>query len=218
MAVCLQNTKQGVSLIEIMIVVAILLLLISVYFGVTGQLGKGRDAKRKDDLERIRVAFEDYFNDHGCYPNVDLLANCNGEELKPYLAKIPCDPVTNEQYWSLAGTYVSGCNAWYKVYTFLENVNDPAIGKLGLSKTSGRWQTIGGESVNYGVSSPNVAVGAVPPTTFVCPQTGEPAPGPTTCRNPADMIGDCATCGCSLGLAITQGPGGFYCCPDESCQ
>jgi len=198
----------------VLIVIAIILLLIGIYFSFRGQLNKGRDARRKDDLERIRVAFEDYFNDNGCYPDVSILENCGSDALKPYLDRIPCDSATNQSYKGVAGVSVEGtCYIWYKVYTFLENENDFAIARLGLSAG----KTMDGQPVNYGVSSPNVMVGDVPPTSFVCPTTGKPAPRATGCSNPYDMVGNCGTCGCLEGERIIQGPKGYYCCPDETC-
>lgn len=210
----LLNRRRGFSLAELLISVTIFLFLVAlVYWAVRGQMAKGRDAKRKDDLERIRVAFEDYFNDHGCYPDIDLLSNCGGDDLAPYLAEIPCDPETREPYIGVAGSFtLSDCNGWYKVYTFLENEDDSVIAKLGLSGG----KTIDGKMVNYGVSSPNVAVGDIPATTFICPN-GEPAPHTTECGNPSDYLERCGVCGCFQGEKVTQGPRGYYCCPDSEC-
>jgi len=213
----MHKSNNGVSLVEVLIVITILLLLIGIYFSFRGQLEKGRDAKRKEDLERIRVAFEDYFNDNGCYPDVSILENCGSDALKPYLSEVPCDPVTEQPYKAVAGRFTeSGCYQWYKVYAFLENTSDAAIGRLGLSGD----HSIEGEPVNYGVSSPNVAVGSVPATTFLCPTTGEPAPNATTCGNPDSYLGRCGIgiCSCLEDQRIFQSPRGYYyCCPDETC-
>lgn len=210
------NDQQGFTLTEVMIAVTILLFLVAMgYWAIRGQIAKGRDSKRKDDLERIRVAFEDYYNDHNCYPDVSLLQNCGGEDLAPYLDKIPCDPATGEPYIGVAGvSFEGGCNSWYKVYTQLEKEDDPLIAKLGLSGGA----TIDGQEVNYGVSSPNVAVGVVPPTSYLC-SSGEWARGPTTCPNPEDYVGKCGIggCGCQDDELIEKGDRSYYCCPDPSC-
>lgn len=208
---------------EIIIGLTIFLFLVTLtYWAIRGQIAKGRDAKRKDDLERIRVAFEDYFNDHGCYPDIEALSNCGGNNLAPYLEKIPCDPETGEPYIGIAGKFtLADCNNWYKVYASLENEDDPAIAKLGL--TGGR--TIDGKPVNYGVSSPNVAVGSVPPTTFICPSTGEPAKifidpnDPRSCSNPNSYVGDCEKCGCPKGYKIVEDEERslYYCCESSDC-
>ncbi|MFH1561087.1 MAG: hypothetical protein ABID04_00720, partial [Patescibacteria group bacterium] len=118
-----------------------------------------------------------------------------------------CDPQTNEPYVVL--TEESGCNNWYKVYSLLENTDDLAIAKLGLSTTP----IVDGQPVNYGVSSPNVSVGSA---VYICPLTGEPATRRTTCFEPGAYV--CNTCGCVNGEKIFGSEAeGFWCCEDESC-
>jgi type II secretory pathway pseudopilin PulG len=114
----------GISLIEVLIVMVIVLLfLIVAYIAFFSQIGKARDAKRKDDLERIRIAFEDYFNDYGCYPSSIVLENCGdafplGAD-KPYLHRVPCDPKSKEPYLIFVQQTV--CPTWYIVLTTMEN-------------------------------------------------------------------------------------------------
>ena len=125
--------SKGLTLIEIIIVLAIFLMLISLgAFSLISQSGKGRDAKRKDDLERIRVAFEDYYNDNGQYPDAGDIGTCDSEDLFPYLNSVPCDPTTHGPYIIVVDGS-SGINASYWIYTFLENESDPAIERLGLT-------------------------------------------------------------------------------------
>lgn len=63
------NTKKGFTLIEILVVIAILGLLITVgVTSYTNTLRQSRDAKRKTDLEQIRLALELYKSDNGSYP------------------------------------------------------------------------------------------------------------------------------------------------------
>lgn len=93
------SQKSGFTLIEMLIVVALIaLLLIAVILGTRLQLAKGYDATRKADLERLRIAFEEYASDHGCYPDPSILSHCGGPELQPYLDSIPCDPETKNPY------------------------------------------------------------------------------------------------------------------------
>lgn len=117
------NSKQGVSLTEILIVMLIAAsLLIASYIAYISQIGKGRDGKRRDDLERVRVAFENYFNDTGCYPAATVLDNC-GDSFppgadKPYLQHIPCDPESNEPYQVFVQQVP--CPSWYLVLANME--------------------------------------------------------------------------------------------------
>lgn len=159
--------KQGFTLVEIMIVVTIIVILIIIAVGIfnsTGIFDKARDAQRKKDLGRIKVAFEEYLNDKGCYPDksiVDQLnstANCNKGVFAPWLNSWPCDPNKTAYKVIVENPLYSKCNNWYKVVTKLENENDTAIPAGWAYLTS---FVVGGEitskSVNYGVSSPNVS-------------------------------------------------------------
>jgi len=212
------RTNRGFTLFEIVLVVAIILVLITLSFWVfRHQLAKGRDAKRKDDLEMIKVAFEDYYNDHGCYPDINILNNCGSEALQPYLKRIPCDPLTGEPYKGVGGVRSLGspCYTWYKVYAYLENEDDPIISKLGLDGG----YNINGEPVNYGVSSPNESVANVPSSSSICP-SGDPA-YPVTCSTFSvddcnkESANDCCPYRSEgfIYLVCDLNTGNGYCCP-----
>lgn len=116
------NSNQGMSLAEVMIIILIAVtFLVAGYIAFIGQIGKRRDAKRRDDLERIRVAFEDYFNDTGCYPSSIVLENCGEDSFQPYLERIPCDPETNEPY--LIYVQQTACPSWYLVLSTMEHLS-----------------------------------------------------------------------------------------------
>jgi len=208
------NKQSGVTFIEMIIIMVLFMILAGiVLWAVRGQTGKGLDAQRKKDLEMLKVAFEEYFNDHGCYPNIDILNNCDGDNLRPYLPYIPCDPATNEPYVGLAGTSISGgCNNWFRIYTLLSYTRDPAIEKIGLQDGI----QIDGTVYNYGVSSPNVSAGSPNAPSYVCP-SGQTAPYTASCTNPYDFLGGCGTCGCAASQRIEENAGYYYCCPDDSC-
>ena len=97
------NKRNGFTLVEILITMTILAILAVMMVGVFNAIGmtnKGRDARRKKDLNRIKIAFEEYFNDKGYYPrNIDtwnIKANCNSSSVfAPYLVPWPCDPDGN---------------------------------------------------------------------------------------------------------------------------
>lgn len=121
----------GFTLVELMIVLAIIAILVSLVVAfLTGQLFKGNDAKRKGDLDRIKVAVEEYEKDHDCYP-LPQLVTCKptGTGLQPYLNKIPCDPITKASYYYEYDDS-SVCPKWFRIYTVLQNTKD-------LSTTSG---------------------------------------------------------------------------------
>lgn len=157
--------NSGLTLIELLIVVAIITIFILVLLlAYRAQLAKGRDGKRKTDLNKIQKILEDYLNDKDCYPNADEITEvvpsfpdissiCN-KDFYPYLSHLPCDPMNNTHYnYYYSVDDGTTCKKWYKIYTKLEDTEDPVIEKVGC-KTSGCGPS---NNYNYWVSSPNVA-------------------------------------------------------------
>ena len=116
------SIKRGFTIIEILIFTTILSLITLaalLYLDPRKQQIQAQNAKRKQDLDKLRNALEDWYNDKGCYPhpseicfddpvnactggavqNRRLLAQtCNicGNEstspsFTPYMAELPCD-------------------------------------------------------------------------------------------------------------------------------
>ena len=153
----------GFTLVELMVVVSIVVIMAIILVGIINPialLGKARDAKRKDDLNKIRTAFEEYFNDKGKYPSSisvgntwNVITNCDKEisEMKKYLKSWPCDP--NKTPYRFAIDDIKG---WFKVVVNLENKSDKDIPidwyKEGTYSTSNFLKS----EANYGTSSLNV--------------------------------------------------------------
>jgi len=135
----------GFTLIEVMVAVAIIALLILLVINTfVNQTLKGNDAKRKADLDRIKVAVEEYEKDHNCYPATVTCPTDAG--LAPYLTNIPCDPLTHQPYAYEPGPGV--CAGWFRSYAKLQNAADKSIVPI-----------IGpGGAYNYYVDSPNAPV------------------------------------------------------------
>ena len=128
-----------------------LLLIMGIRYSME-HLKKARDAERKADLEKIRMAFEDYYNDNDCYPDIGSLEDCGSAELYPYLKEIPCDPLTRQPYvhFALRGNECLG----YRILTNLERDTDPMIPRAGCSFDSGCGYTDGeGVLYDYGVAA-----------------------------------------------------------------
>ncbi len=158
------RAKKGISLVELLIVVTILALLIVIIasgLNPIGLMNKARDSQRKKDLSRIKVAFEEYYNDRACYPSQSYIdgtlmnRNFCRSSIFTWLKPWPCDPNGNP-YMIVVGDDVD-CPKWYKVLTNLENKNDKDIPE--------NWGTelihLGGDftvsMANYGVSSGNIS-------------------------------------------------------------
>jgi prepilin-type N-terminal cleavage/methylation domain-containing protein len=115
---------KGFTVTELMIVVAVIAFLAMVAFwAVRTQVFKGYDARRKADINRIKIAVEEYEKDHDCYPLPSLMVCTPGTGLRPYLQKIPCDPRTGASY--IYDHQDSVCPNWYRIFATLENLEDP---------------------------------------------------------------------------------------------
>jgi prepilin-type N-terminal cleavage/methylation domain-containing protein len=146
-----KHNRHGYTLAELLIVVAIIAVIALIFLLMNWRksLYAGYDAQRKTDLVNIRRAFEEYYNDKGCYPDADILNNCKGNQLDPFIAKIPCDPSTGQPYLYSLQTESNVCLG-SRVCAKLQDWSDPDITKLGCDPEQGcGW----GAYWNYCVSS-----------------------------------------------------------------
>lgn len=145
-----QSTNSGLTLIELLVVMVIISILASAIWGnFMTSLVKGRDSRRKQDLDAFTKSLELYFNDNRSYPLPTqiiwggIFANPKNSSVV-YMQKLPSDPsapITNYCYVS-DGTY-------YKIYTNLENTSDAKIIPTITCAPSP------GVNYNYGISSWN---------------------------------------------------------------
>lgn len=184
-----------------MIVMAIVIvLLLLLFIGLRIQITRGYDSRRKTDLFKIRRAYEEYYNDHDCYPPATILDTCGSADLSPYLPAVPCDPIkkTPYKYVPVAGNVCSG----YAACVSLGDLNDPDIEKIGCNPVTGcGW----GDGFNYCIASgiPILAPGFDPlagatntPTPSASPT---PVPGQYGCQ-PGSPVGQCNNYGVDIGL------------------
>lgn len=91
--------KSGFTLIELLVVIFIIGILATVVsMNVIGSQAKSRDARRKADINTLKTAFGQYYEDHGEYPDIcgNPSATCDmislPPALNPYLSVLPKDP------------------------------------------------------------------------------------------------------------------------------
>lgn len=141
--------NYGFSLIELVIAMTIIAILSAALWGnFFSSIIKGRDSRRKQDIESVAKALELYYYDFRAYPTAmpswgqSFSHPTKGSVI--YMQKLPTDPI----YPKYSYCYTSDANGtYYKLYANLENTSDP--------KLLPALVVCNGVNYNYGVSSPN---------------------------------------------------------------
>lgn len=151
-----QITNKGFSLIELIIAMAIIAILSSAIWGnFFTSLTKGKDSRRKQDLQSVAKALDIYFQDLKAYPT-STLPNWGSAFANPinssviYMQKLPNDPIFPSQNYCYESDDLHSLTAgtYYRLYAKLENTSDPNI----IATT-----VCGGTDYNYGISSTNTS-------------------------------------------------------------
>ena len=195
-----QSSGAGFTLAELLIAIAILMLLLLVaLINWKNQINKGFDARRKADISHIKRVFEEYYNDHGCYPPLTILGNCGGPQLQPYINEVPCDPQSKLPYKYVAVDDSNICRG-YKLLTALDNPGDPDITSLGCNPTSGCGYGLG---YNWGTTSgaPLPASGFDPTLTPTPTPPAEPGQYACTPNGICNSYGNPEAAGCPVTYA-----------------
>lgn len=117
---------KGAFLIELLIAISIMSTLsVGSYLMIRPQIIRAHDAKIKMELNSIKTAFQEYFDDHFCFPT--SLPNC-GSEFKinnnTYFNKFPCGRNDKPFVYEVEN---NACPQWYRISANLENTKDQSI-------------------------------------------------------------------------------------------
>jgi len=204
--------KKGVTLIELMVVMlilAILMVAMTAALNPANLINKGKDATRKKDLKRIKIAFEEYYNDKGCFPSQAMIDELNSApcgstglyQLNPW----PCEP-GGGHYRILTEPPISNCPDWFAALTTLRATSDKDMIK------------VEGKKYNYCVSSTNVACMDYNEDEDVMGTSSmEPTPEPATPTPCEPKIGGCFTIQDGRCNAEMRGCSAPNCYGDGSC-
>lgn len=151
----IKKLTAGFTLIEIMVVMAIVAILASVVILIINPqelLKKARDAQRKNNLQQIGDALARFNLDSGYYPfstaDFQITGAPWGQSWLPYMSKVPQDPLPNQSY-----TYFSN-GAYYQLYAKLERSDGQNCTGCGPNS-----------EYNYGLSSSSqTALTSITPT------------------------------------------------------
>ncbi len=166
------NAHTGFTLIELTVVMALLAILATGLLGnFLGSLKKGRDARRKEDLDGIAKGLSLYYNDHNAFPTTapsdprfpwkgTFAVTVNGKTVT-YMQSVPNDPMEGRTYdyaTDASGTY-------FRLFACLENDQDPKrivpVGSPNCKACN--------NSCNYGIASQNATA---------CSDVSCPTPAP----------------------------------------
>lgn len=119
---------KGFTLVELIIVIAILSVLFTIGIGVLRpdiQLGKAKNAQRQHDFTQIQSALDAYLNDTGCYPTTLTFGQQWKVGKTVYMQKVPQDPDCSSKNPTYCYRYEinssNSCPQWNILFTELSS-------------------------------------------------------------------------------------------------
>jgi len=118
------TSKKGFTLVELLIVIAILGVLVTIGLGsFRSSQARGRDAERKSDLKQIASSLELYFSDYEAYPDSIPWGAEFTDGKTVYFKVVPKDPISDYSYFYR----VDSTNQKFQIFAYLENTQDPSL-------------------------------------------------------------------------------------------
>lgn len=167
------NLKKGFTLVELLVVLAILSVLVTVTLAAfRSSQTRGRDAQRKSDLKQISNSLELFYSDYGKYPSDtgNVLNACSFDPAAGtgnacswgtgeftdvrtvYIKTVPKDPTGSAHYFY---RIVPGSsNQKFQLFAYLENTQDPQCLPGGCTTPPVSY-SCGTKTCNFSITSPN---------------------------------------------------------------
>jgi prepilin-type N-terminal cleavage/methylation domain-containing protein len=110
------KSLSGFTLFELLVAIVIIVILsIGAIIAINpiGMINRAQDSRRLADMNRIKIALEEYFNDNNCYPSSVPFGQTWTVNNNPLL-QVPQDPKYPAQsYYYTSGP---GCSRWYVMF------------------------------------------------------------------------------------------------------
>ncbi len=158
--------KRGFTLIELLVAVSIIAVISTIGLNVfSGIQDKARDSIRKNDLQKLALALEIYYQNNGKYiyeygpqnTNTGLCSDNTATfytEIAPYISgSVPKDPKTKQTYCYVAGNFGKS----FRLFAKLENCDNDVIDKTICNNPAYKY--------NYSITSDNVQIALAPEDT-----------------------------------------------------
>jgi len=95
-----QRSSRGFTLLELMIVMAVMGILITIAApNLRSSITRAKEAVLRENLFQMREALDQYYADNGKYPSQLADLSSQTERSKGYLRAIPKDPFTGAADW-----------------------------------------------------------------------------------------------------------------------
>lgn len=125
------HNKKGFTLVEVLIVIAVVGILASVVLVGLGPIQRqGRDARRLSDLRQVQTGLELYYSRNGSYPNVNTWADLTTQLITGGAGgNVGVSNVPNDPRAGAGASYFYGTNAGsdYVIGATLEDDKNPAL-------------------------------------------------------------------------------------------
>ncbi|WP_442838742.1 type II secretion system protein [Acinetobacter baumannii] len=111
------NKKNGFTIVELLVVLAIIALLLSIVVPrYINKIDESKEVALRQNLSSLRHSIDNFYADKGYYPE-----KLNDLVEKRYLREVPIDPITGERQWKTTIDSQEG-HGIYDVSSFSHNV------------------------------------------------------------------------------------------------
>ncbi len=121
----MQKIQAGFTVIEILIVISIIGVLMTLAFsGFTSVQQDGRDLRRRDDIDTLNAAVQQYRSRHGSYPIASTFAEFSTILIDEGIISVaPTDPLNSGSHLYFYESDPDG--RYYILWAVLENTDGP---------------------------------------------------------------------------------------------